>query len=293
MRNEISGPNQSSNNKNGVDIAKLFEFKWSEKMNTKKEISMSVKVFVAVLVAISVVSQIGFAGTYVGVPKGTIYQAYVDYNDSDTVTITTGYGECNGHYWEITSPINHDMTSLAAAEDYHYIYIYDCASDYPVPAIIDSTNEPAWSDSKLGWYDEDNRCIGVVWSPEGSATVITFTDNSNLEYACDSVIKVVMDSNGNPSSTWQFLEATAYTPVNAVGVFLYIQNADYNNHVWMRIAAEGSLAFQIPATAYGGTACATGWLPFSRGASRDFYWQGEDDDDNVAYVGIRGYRIER
>ncbi|KKK65081.1 hypothetical protein LCGC14_2977750, partial [marine sediment metagenome] len=61
-------------------------------------------------------------GVITGVNNGQIYQAYVEYKDSDTISVTAGYGECNGSYWKITSKTDHDMTSLAAGEDFHYIY---------------------------------------------------------------------------------------------------------------------------------------------------------------------------
>ena len=66
-------------------------------------------------IALGAISVFVVAATYVNVPaKGTIHRAFVEYSDTDTVSIKTGYGECNGHYFEITSDTDHDMTSLAS-----------------------------------------------------------------------------------------------------------------------------------------------------------------------------------
>lgn len=51
-------------------------------------------------------------GTAQVVAQGDIKRVYATYSDSDTIQIQTGYGECNGNYFEVTSAINHDMTSI-------------------------------------------------------------------------------------------------------------------------------------------------------------------------------------
>jgi len=112
---------------------------------------MKRSLFVSALLFIVLLSTHGFAQLYISpLPKGKIHGANVTYFDSNTITIRTGYGECCGEYWEITSETNHDLTSLATGEDFHYIYIDDNDSSYPIPTIIDSTTEPVWSDSYQG-----------------------------------------------------------------------------------------------------------------------------------------------
>jgi hypothetical protein len=248
-----------------------------------------------VLVVALIATQNCIAGMYITVPKGAIYQAYVDYNDVNTVTITAGYGECSGNYWEITSSMDHDMLSLATGEDFHYIYIDDANSVYPDPCIIDSTTEPSWSDSKLGFYNGDDRCIGVIWSPDGSATITQFGSTHNLKYMPSVIgtnIKVVL-TNGNPDSTFQFLEATAYTPVNAVAVAVIASNySSGGNLCVVEVASNdyGNSRIIEDATSY---ASVCGWIDLPRGCSRDLQWYGEDNDNNSFTVGIRGFQIER
>ena len=247
-------------------------------------------VTILVLVAFETVST-AFGATYVGLPKGVIHQAYVDYNDSDTINIAAGYGECNGHYWEITSTLSHDMNSLASGEDYHYIYIDDVNSLYPTPTFYDSTVEPAWSDLQLGWYNGNDRCIGVVWSPAGSATIMKFHTNSDLKYITDGEIKRVVD-NGNPTGSGIIVEATAYTPVNAIAAYVEAWNSDTDYCYVAAYSADNPWSY-LRATSYSGTAYAVGWLQFKRGDSRDLMWNGEDNDDDYFKLRIEGFQIER
>ena len=80
---------------------------------------------------------------------GYIKKAYVEYKDSRTVTITPGYGEINGYYWEVTQATDLELQPPSNAE-FVYIYIDHSESNYPSPEFIGSTDEPAWSDERLG-----------------------------------------------------------------------------------------------------------------------------------------------
>jgi len=240
-------------------------------------------------------TKLNAAGSYLGVQKGLIHLAYVEYKDSDTVTITCGYGECNGHYWEITEPIDHDMTSLTTAEDFHYIYIDDANSIYSDPVIIDRTTEPAWSNAKLSWYNGNDRCIGVVWSPSGSATIKGYIITPDLKLVTKNsgeYIKNVL-SNGNPDGTYRFLECSDYSPVNAKAILIEISNDDTTDACYVQVWSADSAYSQLFASTYNYTAAASGWLDLPRNGSRDLYWYGYNDDNNHFTVNITGYQIER
>lgn len=236
------------------------------------------------------------ANSYLGLQKGLIYGAYVDYKDSDTVTVTCGYGECNGHYWEIVEqPLDHDMTSLTTAEDFHYIYIDDANSVYSDPIIVDSTTEPAWSNSKLGWYHGNDRCIGVVWSPEGSATITEYVITPDLKWLYKNSgehIKTVL-SGGNPDGTEKFLECSAYSPVNSKAILVIASNNETGDSVFVMVRAADAHASKMYASTYGYTAAVQAWLDLPRGGSRNLYWYGYDDDNNNFTVNINGFQIER
>ena len=144
-------------------------------------------VIVAVLV---LVSASAFGAKYITMPAGMIHRAYVTYKDTDEVTVKTGYGECNGEFWEITSDVDVDLSSsLPSGEDFLYIYIDDSASSYPTPTIIGEPNEPSWSDAMQGWYFGDDRCIGAIWSPDTGATIQEFIGNEDGEYLVESEVK--------------------------------------------------------------------------------------------------------
>jgi hypothetical protein len=226
--------------------------------------------------------------------EGYINGAYVVYSSSSYIIVKPGNGECSGTAWEITSDTSVDLSSvLPAGEDFVYIYIDDSASSYPTPTIIGSTTEPAWSDSNLGWYNGDDRCIGVVWV-NSYGNIEEFQNNCQLEYiAVDNAVKQVL-TNGNPNSSWQTLEATAYMPVNATAVYTVCSNMDSGDRVLVLLATyETDSQQQGGRDNYGGSILTRGWLSLERGASRDLQWYGEDNDNNTFNVWIYGFRIER
>lgn len=244
---------------------------------------------VSALVVLVCVLTIG-AGTYVGVPKGQIYQAYVAYSDADTIVVKPGYGECNGHYFEITSDLVYDVNDIPVGEDFIYIYIDDDQSDYPYPTICDSTTEPVWSDSKLGWYNGNDRCIGVVWT--NNANLIEFSNNIDNKYFGTFKNVVV---NGTAPTSFQPLECSAYVPVNAKAVCFWGDNWDADQYASLRICAYENIWSRIDASGYK-QARIFGWVELERGASRDFKYQGDSsaqDDANLLNIYIRGYQIER
>lgn len=249
------------------------------------------KNIIIVLMILVIGSVFGFGHDPV---KGYINGAYVVYNSSSYITVKAGNGECGGSAWEITSDTSVDLSSvLPAGEDFVYIYIDDSASTYPTPTIIGSTTEPTWSDSYIGWYNGGDRCIGVVWV-NSYGNIEDFQNNNRLEYLLIDVnLKNVLE-NGNPNGSWQTLETTAYLPVNATAVCVYIQNSDSANSVRSIVAVlETTNDFIEARDNSGGTCGAKGWLFLERGASRDLKWYGYDNDDNSFFIGITGFRIER
>ena len=67
--------------------------------------------FISILVALFVMAFSVRANSFtLPVPIGTIERSYVQYKDNDTVTVSSGFGECNGFYWEIAIPEDVDVT---------------------------------------------------------------------------------------------------------------------------------------------------------------------------------------
>jgi len=234
------------------------------------------------------------AGMYITVPRGTIHQAYVEYVDGDTIAVTAGYGECNGNYWEVLTRTTYDMNSLASGADFHYIYIDDSESVYPDPVLIDTTTEPSWDESRLGWYAGNDRCIGVVYSPDSSTYMIEFQNNSENEYVYFFSPTVYILNGGSATGSWETLEATAYTPVNATAIRVEAHGGDIspNDFCEIRVAPyENQGAFIRDCGYY--AARVNDWVSLQRGWSRDLQWWGYADDDASVFIATKGYRIER
>ena len=225
--------------------------------------------------------------------KNAIFGAYVTYKSSTEITVTAGSGRCNDTFWEISSSTDVNLSGvLPAEEDFLYIYIDDSASSYPTPTIIGSTTEPAWSDSNIGWYNGDDRCIGVVWC-DTYGNIVWFQNNSNLETMTAPKIARVLEG-GNPDSTYQTLECTAYIPVNATAVRVFASNSEADNDaVIVRVHAYETLANRLSTIGRNSTAEVIGWISLGRGWSRDLKWYGYDNDDNSFDIDILGFRIDR
>ncbi|MCP4153759.1 MAG: hypothetical protein GY757_38895, partial [bacterium] len=209
------------------------------------------------------------------------------------VTVTAGSGRCDGTEWEITTEIDVDLSGvLPTGEDFIYIYIDDSASSYPTPTIIGSTTEPAWSDSKIGWYNGSDRCIGVVWSPDSSATVVDFSATADLECIVDDTTLIGWAVYlGNPNGSYQTAETTAYIPVNATKVRLNASNND-SGELQILVGAYENTACHLVSDGYN-SIFFSGWIELERGWSRDLKWSGQDNDNNNFCVSIIGYTIER
>lgn len=227
--------------------------------------------------------------------KGLIIGNIVTYKSSTEITITPGSGRCSDTFWETTADTDLNLSSvIPGTEDFVYIYVDDSASSYPTPTFIGSTTEPTWTatSTNVGWYNGDDRCIGVVWF-NSYGTIVEFQNNSSCEYiAIDDVIKTPLQ-NGNPNSTFQTLETTAYIPVNATAIYLVGRNSDSSSTVQAQVAPYENTQTSVAALGYNCTVKAVGWIPIARGFSRDLQWFGLDDDDNNFTIEIFGFRYDR
>lgn len=239
--------------------------------------------------------------------QGEIRGFVVSYNDTDTINISAGFCKAKGKSYILASDTTHDMTSLASAFDHHYIYIDDDASTPPTTTIIDSTIEPTWSDSKRGWYNGDDRCIGVVPSTIGASTIIYFgteiVGDKNIRIYFNFLDFATMAENFNPNSAMQTPtnDADELTPVNAIS---------FKGHLIMGEtgASIGSFSSAEQAASVGGYSKgyyysrfyvdgathmnqSSAWIPL--GASRQVRLGGFDANDNVLGLLIMGYGYSR
>jgi hypothetical protein len=231
----------------------------------------------------------------------------VKYSSTTAITVTSGSIEANGAVYALAADATHNMTSLAAGFDIHYIYIDDDASTAPTAVIIDSTTEPAWSDSLRGWYNGDDRCIGAVRSLAGAATI----EYISVKVVSDKYLEVDVGrrddlaSNMNPDGTWQEPATSNFaplSPVNAVSYKLYMNSTDtggvptgvYCSNSEMAAVNTSVILGQFEWFTYSDTTASSVTTPFlPLGVSRNIKIAGSDDDDNNLSAGFRGYGYSR
>jgi len=227
--------------------------------------------------------------------KGEIQGAIQQYADTNTIAITPGYGEANGNYWEITEAFLYNVTSLDLLGSFHYLYIDDDASVYPTPTIIDSTTAPSWSSTLYGWYNGNDRCIGVLASPVGNDILSAFKAEdfgNRVEYLFMNGSNKLLLSGANPTGNWETLEATAYTPVNVKKVRIQAYEQDIDSNFSLLVSSfEGKSTGELRANGYKGLNYATDYI--SLGDSHNLAWKGDNDDDNMTTIVICGYIYSR
>jgi hypothetical protein len=131
---------------------------------------------------------------------------FVDFNDAGSVKITSGTIEANRNIYTLSSDITHTMTSLTTAFDFHYIYIDDSASNPPTPVIIDTTTEPTFDSTRRGWYNGDDRMVGVVASRDTLTDINPFNiipRGKTILYQTGLEFFQIMAANQAPTGTWQ------------------------------------------------------------------------------------------
>lgn len=235
--------------------------------------------------------------------RGSVEGFAVKYSSTTAVTITAGAIRTKEKYFFLENDTSHTMTSLAAGFDFHYIYIDESASTTPTAVIIDSTDEPSYSSDNKGWYSGDDRCIGVVVSPTGSATVAYFSTEFNgkqvtCHYGRSDIPQ--MASNMDPNSSWQTPDDNdggAVTPVNATSIKLALSCTDSGANCASRATSSEMAAVNTSITdgdldfaAYN-LHNASGWVIL--GASRNIKIAGTNDDDNLLSCWCNGFKISR
>ncbi|MAS94911.1 MAG: hypothetical protein CMO55_17075 [Verrucomicrobiales bacterium] len=224
------------------------------------------------------------------VPVGTIKGAHVDYEDSDTVRIVVGYGECSGYYWEVTSVAMLDITVTPGADDAVYFYIDHSASSYPSPSFYDSLTEPVWSDSAQGWYDGEDRCVGAILYENATSSLKHTRRIGDVYYFAS---QIVLDDNVNPDGTYNATtkDVDDYAPVMTYAVEVEMYGQDGGDKMAARAHAVAN-PYSIAGISGYHKGQATGWL-YTGSGDRSIEIIGENDDENVMKCRMRGYRFER
>ncbi len=228
----------------------------------------------------------------------------VKYDTTTSISITSGEMAANGKVYNLSADTTHTMTSLASAFDMHYIYIDDSASTVPDAFIIDSTDEPVFSDSKRGFYNGDDKCIGAVASTDGASTLITFTtlvvSPNYIKYNLARTELPFMAASMNPNGSWQtpnMNDGSVVTPVNAISITGTIGNTDSGTLIVTNIT---NFEFAAIETVIGDGQNINGGFDFmssmfdiTLGPSRNIKVGGSDNDDNALSVLCTGFGILR
>lgn len=222
------------------------------------------------------------------VPIGAIEKAYLRYKDADTVTISEGYGECSGFYWEIPIPVDLDITP-PTSQDFIYIFIDHSASNYPSVSIISSTTEPSYSASRLGWYNGEDRCIGAVYTESGTPTIRSFNAHETKVFFPGIQILTNGATSGGYLNT--DIDTNTLTPVFAKSLYLTSQSWDANDHTVHRVRSFSYPHSHYTARAY--HACeATNWLTTGT-SNRKVLYKADDNNDDRVDIWLLGYEFER
>ena len=240
---------------------------------------------------------------------GYIEGFYPWYVTTTAVAIKLGSCEANGKAYYLSSDTSHAMTSLTTSFDHHYIYIDDSASTPPNPTFIDTTTQPGYSNTKRGWYNGNDRCVGSVHSLDGSAVICPFsTPSIGGPYGGKNVIVRVGTASisfipalagaQNPTGGWDtpnLHESDWAVPANAVRIYLSLYNTDSGASVYLGANTDE----WTPATTSRGQlqsnnvdiSTVEGWITL--GTSKKIKISGADFNDNNLACYCKGYEYTR
>jgi hypothetical protein len=235
---------------------------------------------------------------------GDIDGLLVGYNTTTSVSITRGYCEANGKYYDLTADTTHSLTGLSAVGfNRYYIYIDDDSTP-PTPTFINSTTAPSRNDSKMGWYNGNDRCIGAVSGRNGSATILNFVSigrgkNVINEFGIgDAVLALpIMASNFNPTGSFvsPTNDGSDITPVMTIAIKVEISNTDSGARVSVGVNSSaftpsGNFRGQLNYIGYD-EVMSVGWVALD--STRNILISGIDTNDNNLDVTCVGYEYTR
>jgi len=157
---------------------------------------------------------------------GFAQRTTVSYSDTNTITLTPAVYHHSGTleqavYWDSTLTFDLGSGGSNAASDdlgaseWHYIYIDDSAlsgSVITAARLLNDTTAPAWSDSKHGFYNGNDRCIFAVLT-NGSSQILEFFQAGDYIGFADRIASL---SATDIDTTWT--DVTMGAPGFATGV---------------------------------------------------------------------------
>lgn len=171
--------------------------------------------------AVSVAGQTEFRGYKRGFKLG--------YSSTTAITIAAGMwnhrGTSNQNVYT-TSQLTFTLgsggsnsgSSALGVEEIHYIYIDDSAVVTAGTALLtaseflNSTTAPAWSNTKCGWYNSNDRCIGCILT-NGSSQIIAFTIQSDTYFSFNAASELNLYSVAAAPTTDTDMDISGFMPV--------------------------------------------------------------------------------
>lgn len=132
--------------------------------------------------------------------------------------------------------------SAASASAWHYIYIDDSAvvtnasPELVAACFINSTDAPAWSAAKHGWYNGSDRCIFAVLTDGSNAIVEFWHDGGDyIQWAnAFSEAATIM-----PSTTWTDVDCASSVPVFCTKAQFSISQIYTNANATLMVRTNG------------------------------------------------------
>lgn len=223
------------------------------------------------------------------VVPGYIKGFELEFSSGSEINIPPGVVDIGGGLYNHTTTSALTITSFTGSEGWYYIYADQSASTENSVVFIDSSTEPTYSDTLLGWYNGEDRCIGAVYSEDGSG-LDAFTVVGNT-YLLNDELQTL--ANGNPDGSYILVNVTPKVPVFAVEARFNAQNSDTGSSVTVSLRSAAIPSISYTETLADGAlveiAEVNGWLPVTS-ANRNIEYSGEDDDDNnfaITFSGVR------
>ena len=150
--------------------------------------------------------------TYVDrLSSGLAIRSIFTYKDADEIYVGTGvyhlYGKGMARWNSQLTFVFGSGGSNAASEDlgadeFHYVYLdYSAITagvDITAAMLLNNTTAPAWSHTKHGWYNGDDRCIFSILTNAGSEILEFFHSGDFVAYA-----DRIADLDETAITTWQ------------------------------------------------------------------------------------------
>lgn len=192
---------------------------------------------------------------------GLLRRSKFRWKDADEIYIGPGAYHLDGTdeiivQW--SSELTFQFQNLGAS-DWSYLYIDDSAVQTAATHVltasefIDSTTEPAWSDTKHGWYNGNDRCIFAVLTSGASAILEFFHDGGDLVVLADQITS--MAATDLADETWTDVTVAAPKFSTRILLTVMVDQVDGSaSYYWRTNGQTGTTGHLIGGTHSGAVA---------------------------------------